>query len=232
MSPAFGTQSHSIANQALHFTMDPSQLPLDEQLVHLRRTLSTNGTLVKVLSLAKTLNLPNWYLAGGAVSQTIWNSVAGLAPDTGISDYDVVYFDDSDLSYEAEDAVIRRGREVFAGIPVEVEIRNQARVHLWYPAKFGVPCPQHKSVEAGIDTWISTSAMIGVRLEEDDRWKVYAPIGLSDYYKMVVRPNTVIGVKEAYEEKARRWLGIWEGLTVFPWPENQTPLRFDKGNEE
>ncbi|EFQ26926.1 uncharacterized protein GLRG_02097 [Colletotrichum graminicola M1.001] len=169
--------------------MDTSQLPLDEQLTHLRKTLSTNETLVKVLTLARTLartlELPNWYLAGGAVSQTIWNSVAGLAPDTGISDYDLVYFDDSDLSYKAEDAVIRRGREVFAGIPVEVEIRNQARVHLWYPTKFGVPCPQHKSVEAGIDTWISTSAMIGVRLEEDGRWKVYAPIGLSEYYRMV-----------------------------------------------
>ncbi|KZL72944.1 FAD binding domain protein [Colletotrichum tofieldiae] len=211
--------------------MDPSQLPLDEQLTHLRETLSTNATLLEVLSLAKTLNLTNWYLAGGAVSQTIWNSVANLAPDTGISDYDLVYFDDSDVSYEAEDAVIRRGREVFAGIPVEVEIRNQARVHLWYEAKFGAPCPRHRSVEAGIDSWISTSAMIGVRLEEDGQWKVYAPIGLSDYYKMVVRPNPMIGVKEAYEKKARRWLGIWEGLTVLPWPENKVPLRFEEEME-
>ncbi|GKT47772.1 uncharacterized protein ColSpa_07953 [Colletotrichum spaethianum] len=211
--------------------MDPSQLPLDEQLNHLRKSLSTNATFIKVLSLARTLNLPNWYLAGGAVSQTIWNSVANFAPDTGISDYDLVYFDDSDLSYEAEDAVIRRGREVFADIPVEVEIRNQARVHLWYEAKFGAPCPRHESVEAGIDSWISTSAMIGVRLEEDGQWKVYAPIGLSDYYKMVVRPNPMIGVREAYEKKARRWLGIWEGLTVLPWPENQVPLRFDKDEE-
>ncbi|CCF45746.1 hypothetical protein CH063_14716 [Colletotrichum higginsianum] len=172
--------------------MNPAHLPLGKQLPHLRKTLSTNGTLLQVLSLAQKLALPNWYLAGGAVSQTIWNSVSGLPAETGISDYDLVYFDASDTSYEAEDAAIRRGRN------------------------------------AGIDSWISTSAMIGVRLEAGGEWSVYAPRGLSDFYGMVVRPNPMIGNRHAYEKKARRWLGIWKGLTVMPWPENQTPLTFEK----
>ncbi|WQF76531.1 Putative nucleotidyltransferase [Colletotrichum destructivum] len=209
--------------------MNPAHLPLGKQLPHLRKTLSTNGTLLQVLSLAQKLALPNWYLAGGAVSQTIWNSVSGLPAETGISDYDLVYFDASDTSYEAEDAAIRRGRDVFAGVAAaDVEIRNQARVHLWYESRFGMPCPRHESVEAGIDSWISTSAMIGVRLEAGGEWSVYAPRGLSDFYKMVVRPNPMIGDRHAYEKKARRWLGIWKGLTVMPWPENQTPLTFEK----
>ncbi|KAH8688349.1 hypothetical protein BGZ61DRAFT_453111 [Ilyonectria robusta] len=207
--------------------MNPAQLPLDSQLRHLRTTLSSNPTLLLVLSRAARLNVPNWYLAGGAVSQTIWNSVTGQPPETGISDYDLVYFDNSDVSWEAEDTVIQAGKKLFADVPVEVEIRNQARVHLWYKSKFGSPCPAHSSVEAGIDSWISTSAMIGLRLLEDGKWSVYAPRGLSDFYSLVVRPNPVLGGKEVYDKKAARWRAIWKGLTVEPWPETTTTPKLD-----
>jgi uncharacterized protein len=58
----------------------------------------------------------------------VWNVITGQPPEAGILDYDLVYFDPSDLSWEAEDAVIRAGNEVFAGLAAPVEIRNQARV--------------------------------------------------------------------------------------------------------
>ncbi|MFE7857080.1 nucleotidyltransferase family protein [Streptomyces sp. NPDC057403] len=61
------------------------------------------------------------------------------------------------MSWEAEDAVIRAGREVFDGLPAEVEIRNEARVHLWYERKFGVPCPPYGSSEAAIDSFAATT---------------------------------------------------------------------------
>lgn len=44
----------------------------------------------------------------------MWNVITGQPPEAGILDYDLVYFDASDLSWEAEDAVIRRGDEIFA----------------------------------------------------------------------------------------------------------------------
>ncbi|KAL9948289.1 hypothetical protein D7B24_003217 [Verticillium nonalfalfae] len=199
-----------------------AQLPLHIQLVHLREILSTNATLVAVINRAARLGLPNWYLAAGSLSQTIWNNVSGMPSDTGISDYDLVYHDASDLSYDAEDEHIQAGRALFADLGVDVEIRNQARVHLWYEQKHGVPCPPHGSTEAGIDSWISTSAMLGVRLEFDGQWTVYAPRGLSDFFNMVARPNAVLGTREAYEKKARRWKGIWPTLQVEPWPASTT----------
>ncbi|OAL38883.1 hypothetical protein AYO20_01634 [Fonsecaea nubica] len=171
-----------------------------------------------VLTRAAALNLPNWYLAGGAVSQTIWNTVSKLPPETGILDYDLVYYENSDLSYEAEDLAIQAGKRYFADVPVEVEIRNQARVHLWYEQKYGVTCEPHASVEAGIDTWISTSAMLGVRIDEAGEWIVYAPRGLSDFFNMVVRPNPVLGTREAYDKKVNRWTTIWPKLVAEPWP--------------
>lgn len=60
----------------------------------------------------------------------VWNVVTGRPPTSGIKDYDVFYFDGGDLSWEAEAAVIKAGWEVTAGLPAEVEIRNEARVHL------------------------------------------------------------------------------------------------------
>lgn len=201
--------------------MDPAHLPLHLQLAHLRKVLSTNPTLLLVLTRAATLNLPNWYLAAGALSQTIWSYASSLPPETGINDYDLVYYDPSDLSYEAEDVAIQRGKKLFADVPVEVEIRNQARIHLWYEKKHGVPCPPHKGVEEGIDSWISTSAMLGVRLGDDGEWSVYAPHGLSMFFNMVVRPNPAVGTREVYEKKAERWKAIWKELKIEPWPEQR-----------
>ena len=45
----------------------------------------------------------------------------------------------SDLSWEGENRVIRRCAAAFADLDADVQVRNQARVHLWYPEKFGVP---------------------------------------------------------------------------------------------
>ncbi|KPM46521.1 hypothetical protein AK830_g45 [Neonectria ditissima] len=202
----------------MEFRMNPAQLPLHLQLTHLRDVLGTNKTLLEVLNRAATLNLPNWYLAAGALSQTIWNKASSLPADTGINDYDLVYFDDSDLSYEAEDVHIQAGKKLFGDLSADVEIRNQARVHLWYEKKHGVPCPAHESVEAGIDSWISTSAILGVRLEEDGSWSVYAPRGLSDFFNMVVKPNVAVGTREVYEKKTRRWKAIWPQLKIETWP--------------
>ena len=198
--------------------MTPAQLPLQRQVLVLREILSSNSTLSTVLSRAAALKLPDWYLAGGAISQTVWNSVSNLPPETGIRDYDLVYYDASDLSFEAENQVIQAGKLQFKDLPVEVEIRNQARVHLWYEKKYGIACSPHASVEAGIDIWISTSAMVGVRLDEAGEWIVYAPRGISDYFNMVTRPNPAIGTQEVYEKKIERWKAIWPHLTAQPWP--------------
>lgn len=202
------------------------QLSLDDQIPIFRAALTRNCALTKVLQGACELDLPNWYLAAGAVTQTVWNSVTGQHPETGIDDYDIVYFDDSDLSWEAEDVAIKRGDKLFQemGLGCKVEIRNQARVHLWYADKFGVPCPEYQSTEQAIDAWTSNTAMIGVRLDKTGKWSIYAPVGLSDMFNLVVRPNALIATRQAYERKIVRWKKYWPGLTIHPWPEGRVIL--------
>ncbi|WP_329273394.1 nucleotidyltransferase family protein [Streptomyces sp. NBC_01451] len=194
------------------------RLPLDEQLGSLREVLSRNDILVEVLARTATLDLPGWYLTAGCLFQTVWNVATARPPTHGIKDYDVFYFDDGDLSWAAEDRAIQAGRKVFAGLPAEVEIRNEARVHLWYEEKFGVPCPPYPSTEAAIDSFAATTCCLGVRLERDGRWRVYAPHGLSDVFNLVVRPNPVLAPRAVYEAKASRWREQWPELTVLDWP--------------
>ena len=173
--------------------MGYGRLPVDEQLAGLRVLLTRNPTLVEVLTRAAVLALPDWYLVAGCLYQTVWNVVTGQPPEAGILDYDLAYFDSSDLSWHAEDAVIQEGCQLFGDLPAPVQIRNQARVHLWYERKFGVPCPPHDSAEAAIDTFEATTACLGLRLEPGAHWRIYAPHGLGDVFNLVARPNPGAG---------------------------------------
>jgi uncharacterized protein len=203
--------------------MRAGRLPIDEQLENFRVALASNRTLMQVLDLAAGMNLPGWYLMAGCLYQTVWNVVTGQPPEAGILDYDLGYFDASDLSWEAEDAVIQAGQKIFAACPVPVQIRNQARVHLWYEQKFGLPCPPHESSEAAIDTFEATCACLGVRVEPGGRWRIYAPHGLSDVFNLVARPNPVLAPRHVYQAKTSRWQRQWPALTVLPWPGPEPP---------
>src|SRR6202023_4252537 len=87
-----------------------SEIELHERLTAILRT---TPPLMRVLSVARHLNLPDWLVFSGAVYQPVLNHLTGRPLDYGIKDYDLGYFHASDLSYEAEDAVIRRVKAAF-----------------------------------------------------------------------------------------------------------------------
>lgn len=177
-----------------------------------------NPRVVEVLDRAGRLDLPDWYLAAGCLFQTVWNVLDGHDPERGINDYDLIYCDGSDLSWEAEDVVIRRCADAFADLGAEVEVRNQARVHLWYEDHFGVPCAPLRSSAAAVDTYAAHACRVAVR-RIDGRDEVYAPSGFRDLFAFVVRPNPVVAPREVYERKTARWVALWPRLRVLPWPE-------------
>jgi len=108
------------------------------------------------------LALPDAWLVAGCLVQTVWNVLTGRPIDHGIADYDVFYFD-SDTSWEAEDAVIRKLHAPLAHLGPKVEIRNQARVHLWYPGKHGLPYPPLMRATDGIDRFLTENTQVGIR---------------------------------------------------------------------
>lgn len=134
-----------------------------------------------------------------------------------IKDFDLVYFD-PDISYEAEDVFIRKGEELFKDIGIPVEIRNQARVHLWYGKRFGNnEIEPHVSTEDAIDRWPTTATSVGVRIEPTGAWRFYAPFGLDDLLGLVVRPNKRKVTQVIYDQKAERWKKAWPKLEVMTW---------------
>jgi hypothetical protein len=151
------------------------------------------------------------------VAGTVWNSLHGFESTAHIKDFDLVYFDEEDLSYGAEDVHIQRARTLFADLPAPVEVRNEARVHLWYEAHFGIAIDAYPSLEAAIASWPTTATSVGVRTGPDGDLTTYAPFGLEDLMGLVVRPNKSLVTREIYEEKAERWAACWPHLTVLPW---------------
>jgi hypothetical protein len=180
----------------------------------LEAIIRADPDLMRVLDLLRRLDLPQGWLVAGAIYQTVWNKLCGLPRGTGIRDYDVIYFDDGDLSYEAEDAVIRRVAAASGDIGVPIETRNQARVHLWYERRFGAPYPRLASAGQSLRFYANTAHAVGVRLEADGRMEVIAPFGLDDIFDMVMRRNSASPDRTANAEKARRAKAIWPGLRV------------------
>jgi hypothetical protein len=161
------------------------------------------------------LALPDAWLVSGCLVQTVWNGLTHRAPDYGINDYDVFYFD-PDTSWAAEDSVIRQLQGRFAALGVTVEARNQARVHLWYPQKHGLPYPALRCSTEGIDRFLTRNTKVGIRRTQDG-YDVYAPHGFDDIAGMVVRPNPGANFSPAnYAAKAARWKRLWPELTVLP----------------
>jgi uncharacterized protein len=120
----------------------------------------------------------------------VLNHLTGRPLDYGIKDYDLGYFDGSDLSYEAEDAVIRRVKAAFdEPLRSMVEVRNQARVHLWFETKFSEPYAPLSCTVHALERFASATFAVGVRLESDDRLYIEAPFGLADLFALSLRPN-------------------------------------------
>src|SRR5476649_757528 len=177
--------------------------------------VQTNPVNRAILERSAGLGVADCWLVSGALFQTVWNSLTNRPPQFGIRDYDVVYFD-ADTSWQSEDIVIKRAANLFADLRVPVEVRNQARVHLWYEQKFGMPYPPLTRATDGIDRFLMDAAMGGIRAA-GSTYEVYAPKGFSDIATLTIRPNGTPNFHPArYREKAERWRRLWPELTILP----------------
>ena len=184
-----------------------------------RALVVTNPVIAALIDRLPGLAIPDCWITAGALMQTVWNALDGHPPTAGIKDYDVFYFD-PDLSWEAEDRVIRRAAAAFADLDAEIELRNQARVHLWFDDKNGTSgYPRLTSARAGIDIFLETPTMLGIHPSGGGAFDVYAPYGFDDLFGFVHRPNprAIAGQASRYAEKAQRRKTLYPRLTVVAW---------------
>jgi uncharacterized protein len=168
-----------------------------------------------ILERAPQLGFEDWWLTAGCIAQSVWNLAADRDIHAGIRDYDLFYYDPN-TSWAAEDAVIRNAGELFADLPVEVQIRNQARVPIWYETKFGIPFGAVTRASDGIDRFPCATVAVGVRRREAC-FEVYSPFGLRNLFDGRLRPNKALPIPHVYAEKTDRWQREWSHLSRESW---------------
>lgn len=170
--------------------------------------------LMHVLTTVRGLGLNDWRVFSGAVYQSVWNAVTGRPVGYGRKDYDLGYLD-PDVSWDAEDVVIKRAAAAFdEPFRSEVEVRNQARVHIWFPDRFGEPYEALTGTDEALARFVAPAFAVGVRLEPDDSISIAAPFGLEDVFSMTLRPNPDRPLAKGWDKAVASARARWPELTV------------------
>ncbi|WP_311030127.1 nucleotidyltransferase family protein [Mesorhizobium koreense] len=198
------------------------------QYESLHSILLESPLLAPIIEDWEKLELPDCWLVAGSLAQTVWNHVFNLPLAYGISDVDIVYFEPHDLSQGTEARHAARIRKAFSHLPVWIDVKNEARVHLWYAAKFGSAITPYTSTVDAITTFPTTATAIGLR-KSPHGLRLSAPFGVDDLLRAVVRPNKKQIRREIYEAKISRWIKIWPNLTIIEWdadPSQKSAAKF------
>jgi hypothetical protein len=183
----------------------------------LRAIVRATPWLVEILVLVRELDLPDCYVGAGAVRDVVFDERFGSGFDpNNVKDVDVVYFDADDLSAETENSAELRLQTVRPDL--KWDVKNEARVHLWYEERFGVPFPPIASIAEAAATWPETATAVAVRLNDDDDVEVLAPLGLDDLMNGIWRWNPTQVPEALYRERLakKRPQHRWPAITVAP----------------
>lgn len=200
-----------------------SGLPLETQRAAFLDIVLADPLVDAAFARAATCRLPDWLIVSGVLYNAVWNYLTGRPSGHGVKDIDLFYFDASDRSWEAEDAVIRAATAAFDGLPAPVEIRNEARVHLWFEERFGQPYPQLRSSAQALEYFAARTHAVGLRQDAAGRPDLVAPFGLDDIFSFRLTPNRTLDNRRTYEEKAARACQNWPEIEIVPWQD--TPDR-------
>ncbi|MBW4580370.1 MAG: nucleotidyltransferase family protein [Tildeniella nuda ZEHNDER 1965/U140] len=159
-----------------------------------------------VLPAMAQLNLPNWWLAGGAVRNTVWRSLFGDECALIIKDFDLAFFDANgvgaaSLQEHREQELIAKAT-LTAQFPDYVfDVKNQASFARWRSGR-----RPYSSTEDGIADWLHTATAVGVRCDTSAAWEFFTPYGLNDLFNGIVRSTPAHGQNLDAERKAASFL--------------------------
>ena len=166
-----------------------------------------------ILDRLPSLGLPQACLVAGALAQSVWNGLDRRPPQAGIKDYDIFYFDAADTGWEAEDRAIRRVRDALADLAVEIDVKNQARVHLWYENRFGMPtAPLHSALD-GVAMFPVRGTCLALKPGADGP-VLQAPYGTAELAAGLLADNPNCPDRTAFRAKAESYRARWPWLWI------------------
>jgi hypothetical protein len=154
------------------------------------------------------LDLPDAWIAAGAVRNAVWDRLHGYAASTPLTDVDVIWFDPARAD-RALDADLEH--RLAAHQPgVNWSVKNQARMH----ARNG-DAPYRDCLDA-MRAWPETATAIAARPGADGRIELAAAYGFGDLVSLLLRPTPRFAGSAAFYNRlaAKRWLDIWPNLRL------------------
>jgi len=173
----------------------------EEKLIQIVRQ---QDWIMEALKSVRDLKLPDWYLAAGAIRNSVWNYFHNFPSTSHQQDMDVVYFDSSNINKEREKLFESILNEKLPNL--KWEVKNQARKNN----------SANSSCES-IAYWSETPTCVGVRLENNDSFTICAPHGLDDLMNLVVKP-----IPQPYQDLSlyqeriaeKKWDKFWTKLRI------------------
>ncbi|WP_353932517.1 nucleotidyltransferase family protein [Okeanomitos corallinicola TIOX110] len=145
------------------------------------QTILSNSIIGTVLPHISQLNLPNWWLAGGAVRNTVWCNLFGEECQLFIKDFDIAFFD---LQGHREQEQRAKSTLTTQFSDHEFDVKNQASFGRW---RAGTTI--YHSTEDGIKDWLHTATAVGVSINKKGELQFFAPYGLDDLFSGIIRPT-------------------------------------------
>ena len=142
--------------------MQQYKLPIKKQEKIFLDLILRNSNIDAILNRGFVSNISNWYLVSGCLNQTIWNQLTNRKIENGVKDYDLIYFD-PDISIDKENNIKKLVTEKFADLKINLDVVNQARVHLWIEKDWGLKMRPLISSEDGVASWPITVSCVGVK---------------------------------------------------------------------
>lgn len=170
--------------------------------------------LMEAFRNVRDLELPDWYIAAGAIRNTVWNHLHSYDTKHHQRDIDVAYFDANDMNGELEKI---SEEKLKIKLPhLKWEVINQARAHLFDYEWRGNRPPVNSTCES-IAYWSETPTCAGIRLEADNQFTICAPHGLDDLMNLVVKPiplpfQNLLLYRKRIQEK--QWHQTWPKLNI------------------
>ncbi|OUL21443.1 hypothetical protein BV378_27030 [Nostoc sp. RF31YmG] len=151
-----------------------------------------------ILPAIAQLNLPDWWLAGGAVRNTVWRSIFANDCELVIKDFDIAFFD---LQGNRSQELAAKATLTEQFPDDEFDVKNQASFARWRPGR--IP---YNSTEDAIKEWLHTATAVGVRLDAQGQWQFFTPYGLDDLFNGIIRTTPVHTYNPDAHKKASGFL--------------------------
>lgn len=181
--------------------MPTTETTLEAQLESIIR----NSEWFETLASIRALSLPDWWVAGGAIRNTVWKHIYGDDCHLGIKDIDLIFFD---LKARKELEQSAKVRLESAHPQWKFDVKNQSSFGNWRPWPW-----QFTSAPDGIAHFLHTATAVGIKLDEQNQLVIAQPYGLHDLFSGIIKPTAYRQNNSDADKKSAQFLAGCKKLT-------------------